>query len=216
MAFQNPIISVAQWLQLRAPRNGDALNNQNFEPEFHRIADRDRYLHRLVAPSTVYMSISHGSTPITSGNGTWEFNTGYQSFVSGGTNPGAGAGALTLGLSDLPAYCSLTELRLSITGLGTYTGTPQNRLRMQLESRSASENGASLTTVASATDAATYGGTPDMNAVRDVVMNLGAGGTLIDKTSKSYSIRIITEYGTYAQTGVVLLRLRATILQPGD
>jgi hypothetical protein len=132
---------------------------------------------------------------------------------SGGSADPTAAPWVYIPLDELPAYCVLTELRLTIQGSATYAGTPSNKLEMFLRRREPMA-GIASELIADAMDPGTYGGTPNMTALRDVIIDLSATPLTIDKSTYLYFVSIAGEYGTNAKRYVELFALRATIQQP--
>jgi hypothetical protein len=134
--------------------------------------------------------------------------------TSGGSADPAVAPLLNVGFGDIPAYCFITELRLTIKGNSTYVGTPVSKLTMAVRLREFPMSQAGATTVSSAIDPATYGGSPSMTDTRDVLISLSSNPMLVDKSLYHYHVAIAGEFGTNAKRYVHLCSLRATIQQP--
>jgi hypothetical protein len=216
-SFDNLVAATPSWQQCTTPRNGNKFNQENWLDYTQRLANRDAYLQRLVAPEHVYLPILNSSHPdaAETPNLYWQENTQY-GYVSTSGSDGAGAPATILfELLGTPSYFYLSELRLTIGSPATYAGTPQHMTTFSLYQRNPSAGAVNPTEIGSTSDPATYGGNPGMNATRDLVLDLSfEGGFPINKSTQCYFIVIHSEWGSNARAGQRILSLRATIAQP--
>jgi hypothetical protein len=225
MPFTNTVpIQSPAWPELLTPRNGtDPLNEANWLAHMQQLNARFRYLHRMSAPQRIFLSLygCSGDNPQSAPAAFWDDDMAapdnrrnHGMVESGGSADPTVAPYLYVGFGDLPAYCFLTELRLTINGSSVYAGTPANKLTMELRVRESPMSVVGATAVYGAIDPATYGGSPNMTATRDVVIDMSASPFLIDKSLYHYHVAIAGEFGTYAKRYVTLCSLRATIQQP--
>jgi len=225
MPFTNIVtVQTPSWQSLLTPRNGtDPLNEANFLEYNQRLDARHRYLLRQNAPQYIFLSLYGRSrdNPQSSPAAFWDDDMAAPGNIrnhgvveSGGSADPTAAPYIYIPLDEIPAYCTLTELRLTIQGSdGGYAGTPANKLQMLLRRRTPAE-GTGAETLYTGDDPATYGGTPNMTAIRDVVIDLSATPLTIDKSTYLYHVSIAGEYGTNAKRYVQIYALRATIQQP--
>jgi hypothetical protein len=221
MPFTNTVpIQAPSWSELLTPRNGtDPLNEANWLAHIQQLNARHRFLRRMTAPQYIFLSLcgrsrdNPQSSPATFWDDLGMALNGDGIVESGGSADPAAAPYIYIPLDELPAYCVITELRLTIKGSATYAGTPANKLQMLLRRRTPAE-GTAAETLYTGTDPATYSGSPNMTAIRDVVIDLSATPLTIDKSTYLYHVSIAGEYGTNAKRYVDLYSLRATIQQP--
>jgi hypothetical protein len=224
MPFANTVpIQSPDWPELLTPRNGtDPLNEANWLAHIKQLNARHRFLRRMSAPQYIFLSLYGRSrdNPQSSPAAFWDDDMASPSvdrnhgiLETGGSAAPTVAPMVYIPLDELPAYSVITELRLTIQGSDTYSGTPANALTMTLRRREPMA-GIAAETLDAASDPATYGGTPNMTAKRDVVINLSSAPLTIDKSTYLYHVSIAGEYGTNAKRYVKIWSLRATIQQP--